>query len=175
MVRVFKKTTFKHLLCYYTLISVFFSPRLSSWWIWKTEKKGGCSRANFLLAVNFQITAQHWQNITNTWFVSSSCTFSSNVIFRVSRGENSGSQTQEVVEQVKSLKAQISELEAQEKELDNQKSWLEENIKHLNHDPITSAYPLMAIWHFSFFLRTFAVNLTTPAALNNLNKSSTRC
>ncbi|XP_030259796.1 transcription factor E2F5 [Sparus aurata] len=56
------------------------------------------------------------------------------------RGENSGSQTQEVVEQVKALKAQISELEAQEKELDNQKSWLEENIKHLNHDPITSAY-----------------------------------
>lgn len=62
----------------------------------------------------------------------------------MSRGENSGSQTQEVVEQVKALKAQISELEAQEKELDNQKSWLEENIKHLNHDPITSAYPLMA-------------------------------
>ncbi|XP_044077001.1 transcription factor E2F5 isoform X1 [Siniperca chuatsi] len=56
------------------------------------------------------------------------------------RGENSGSQTQEVVEQVKVLKAQISELEAQEKELDNQKAWLEENIKHLNHDPITSTY-----------------------------------
>lgn len=60
----------------------------------------------------------------------------------VSRGENSGSQTQEVVEQVKVLKAQISELEAKEKELDDQKAWLEENIKHLNHDPITSTYPL---------------------------------
>ncbi|KAL7387097.1 hypothetical protein ABVT39_018240 [Epinephelus coioides] len=59
------------------------------------------------------------------------------------RGENSGSQTQEVLDQVKGLKAQISELEAQEKELDNQKAWLEEIIKHLNHDPITSTYPFM--------------------------------
>ncbi|XP_028448486.1 transcription factor E2F5 isoform X2 [Perca flavescens] len=56
------------------------------------------------------------------------------------RGENSGSQTQEVLEHVKVLKAQISELEAHEKELDNQKTWLEENIKHLNHHPITSTY-----------------------------------
>lgn len=60
----------------------------------------------------------------------------------VSRGENSGSQTQEVVEQVKVLKAQIAELEAQEKELDSQKAWLDENIKHLKHDPIVSPYPL---------------------------------
>ncbi|KAK1878867.1 Transcription factor E2F5 [Dissostichus eleginoides] len=59
------------------------------------------------------------------------------------RGENSGSQTQEVLEQVKVLKAQISELEAQEKELDLQKAWLEENIKHLNHDPVTSTYPFI--------------------------------
>ncbi|XP_008284991.1 transcription factor E2F5 [Stegastes partitus] len=56
------------------------------------------------------------------------------------RGENTGSQTQEVLEQVKVLKAQISELQAQEKELDDQKAWLEENIKHLNRDPITSNY-----------------------------------
>ncbi|KAE8290728.1 Transcription factor E2F5 [Larimichthys crocea] len=56
------------------------------------------------------------------------------------RGENSGSQTQEVVEQVKVLKAQIAELEAQEKELDSQKAWLDENIKHLKHDPIVSPY-----------------------------------
>lgn len=46
-----------------------------------------------------------------------------------------------MLEQVKVLKAQIAELEAQEKELDNQKAWVEENIKHLNHDPITSTYP----------------------------------
>lgn len=64
-------------------------------------------------------------------------------IFLVSRGENTGSQTQEVMEQVKVLKAQISELEAQEKELDNQKAWLEDNIKHLNHDPITRTYPCL--------------------------------
>ncbi|XP_053294383.1 transcription factor E2F5 [Pleuronectes platessa] len=56
------------------------------------------------------------------------------------RGENTGSQTQEMLEQVKVLKSQISELEAQEKELDQQKAWLEENIKHLNHVPITSTY-----------------------------------
>ncbi|XP_069013865.1 transcription factor E2F5 [Embiotoca jacksoni] len=56
------------------------------------------------------------------------------------RGENTGNQTEEVLEQVKILKAQISELEAQEKELDNQKAWLEENIKHLNHDPDFSTY-----------------------------------
>lgn len=62
----------------------------------------------------------------------------------LSRGENTGSQTQEVLEQVNALKAQISELEAQEKELDNQKAWLEDNIKHLNHDPITRTYPSMA-------------------------------
>ncbi|XP_053185965.1 transcription factor E2F5 [Scomber japonicus] len=56
------------------------------------------------------------------------------------RGENKGSQTQEVQEQVNVLKAHLSELDAQEKELDNQKAWLEENIKHLNHDPVTSIY-----------------------------------
>ncbi|XP_074545001.1 transcription factor E2F5 isoform X2 [Halichoeres trimaculatus] len=56
------------------------------------------------------------------------------------RGENSSSQTHEVLEQVKVLKAQISELEAQEKELDNQKARLEENIKHLHSDSITSTY-----------------------------------
>lgn len=61
----------------------------------------------------------------------------------MSRGENSGSQTQEAMDQVKLLKAQISELEAQEKELDNQKALLEENIKLLNHDPLAKAYLLM--------------------------------
>lgn len=57
------------------------------------------------------------------------------------RGENTGSQTQEVLEQAHVLKRQISDLEAQEKELDNQKTWLENNIKQLNHDPITNTYP----------------------------------
>ncbi|XP_017266315.1 transcription factor E2F5-like [Kryptolebias marmoratus] len=56
------------------------------------------------------------------------------------RGQNRSSQTQEVLEQVRELKAQICKLEAQEKELDDQKVWLEENIKHLNHDPVTNAY-----------------------------------
>lgn len=77
-------------------------------------------------------------------------------IFLVSRGENTGSQTQEVLEQVKVLKAQISELEAQEKELDNQKAWLEENIKQLNHDPITNTYPYLA---FTPFKVTFLFSL----------------
>ncbi|XP_008332748.1 transcription factor E2F5 [Cynoglossus semilaevis] len=56
------------------------------------------------------------------------------------RGENTGSQTQEMLDQVNSLKAQISELDAQEKELDNQKAWLEDNINYLNHDPINNIY-----------------------------------
>lgn len=64
-------------------------------------------------------------------------------IFFVSRGENSGSQAQEIVEQVKVLKAHISELEIQEKALDDQKEWLEENIKLLQHDPTYSTYPFM--------------------------------
>lgn len=59
----------------------------------------------------------------------------------MSRGENTGSQTQEMLDQVNSLKAQISELDAQEKELDNQKAWLEDNINYLNHDPINNIYP----------------------------------
>lgn len=63
--------------------------------------------------------------------------------FLVYRGENSGSQTQEAMDQVKLLKSQISELEAQEKELDNQKALLEENIRLLNHDPLAKAYLLM--------------------------------
>lgn len=61
------------------------------------------------------------------------------------RGKNSGSQTREVMEQVKYLKAQNSELEAREKELDNQKAWLEENIQLLSHDPISRTYPLMLL------------------------------
>lgn len=61
------------------------------------------------------------------------------------RGKNSDSQTREVMEQVKYLKAQNSELEAQEKELDNQKAWLEENIQLLSHDPISRTYPLLLL------------------------------
>lgn len=61
----------------------------------------------------------------------------------VSRAENSGSQTQEVMEQVKLLKAQISELEAREKELDDQRALLEEDISFLNHDPLTRTYLFM--------------------------------
>lgn len=59
---------------------------------------------------------------------------------RPTRDENSGSQTQEVVDQVKLLKAQISELEAREKELDSQRKLLEESIHFLNHDPLTRTY-----------------------------------
>ncbi|XP_061587170.1 transcription factor E2F5 [Cololabis saira] len=56
------------------------------------------------------------------------------------RGQNTSSQTQDIQEQVRVLKAHISELKAQEKALDDQKARLEENIKHLRHDPITNAY-----------------------------------
>lgn len=64
------------------------------------------------------------------------------VLFLVSgsRDKNSGSQTQEVIDQVKLLKAQNSELEAKEKELDNQRKLLEESIHFLSHDPLTRTY-----------------------------------
>ena len=52
-----------------------------------------------------------------------------------------GSQSEEVTEQVETLKAQISELDAQERLLDDRKAWLEQSIKHLCHDPITCSYP----------------------------------
>ncbi|KAM6919226.1 transcription factor E2F5 [Xenentodon cancila] len=68
------------------------------------------------------------------------------------RGQNTSSQTQDIQEQVRVLKAHISELKAQEKALDDQKAWLEENIKHLSHDPITNAYPLIdIIFGFTYF------------------------
>ncbi|XP_038151908.1 transcription factor E2F5 isoform X2 [Cyprinodon tularosa] len=56
------------------------------------------------------------------------------------KGKNRGSQSEEVLEQIRVLKAQISELEVQEKELDDQKAWVEENIEQLNHDPDIHAY-----------------------------------
>ncbi|KAM6948380.1 transcription factor E2F5 [Aplochiton taeniatus] len=57
------------------------------------------------------------------------------------RGENMGSQTPEVQGQVEVLKAQIAELEAQEKELDSQKICLEQSVKHMSDNPISSRYP----------------------------------
>ncbi|XP_046884473.1 transcription factor E2F5 isoform X2 [Hypomesus transpacificus] len=56
------------------------------------------------------------------------------------RGENLGCQTQEVLDQVETLKAQISELERKEMELDSQKAWLEQNITHMNEDSVVSRY-----------------------------------
>ncbi|XP_077414193.1 transcription factor E2F5 isoform X3 [Vanacampus margaritifer] len=56
------------------------------------------------------------------------------------RGKNKESQNQEVLDQVRVLRAQISELEAQEKELDFQKTWLQENSERLNRDPDSSNY-----------------------------------
>ncbi|CAG5896520.1 unnamed protein product [Menidia menidia] len=68
------------------------------------------------------------------------------------RGQNTGCQTHEMQEQLSVLKAQIAELEAQEKELDNQKAWLEDNIKRINHDPITSAYPFIDLFYSYYHL-----------------------
>ncbi|XP_061695318.1 transcription factor E2F5 [Syngnathoides biaculeatus] len=56
------------------------------------------------------------------------------------RGEDGGSRTQEVLDQVRLLQAQISELEDQERELDRQKTWLQESNEWLNRDPDTSNY-----------------------------------
>lgn len=95
--------------------------------------------------------------------------------FSTSRGENSGSQTQEVLEQLKGLKAQISELEAQEKELDLQKAWLDENNTHLNHDPITSPYPFMPSGSFfactciCIYISYFKMHLTIGLSILSVN------
>ncbi|XP_028307643.1 transcription factor E2F5-like [Gouania willdenowi] len=56
------------------------------------------------------------------------------------RGENNGSRSQDVIQEVNALKAQISKLEVQEKELDDQKAWIEANIKHLRQDSLNKTY-----------------------------------
>ncbi|MEQ2205552.1 hypothetical protein XENOCAPTIV_002885, partial [Xenoophorus captivus] len=70
--------------------------------------------------------------------------------------------TNEVLEQIRVLKAQISELEFQEKELDDQKAWVEENIKHLNHDPDIHRYPLAPCFTFFFLLNLLMVPVVFP-------------
>ncbi|XP_076828283.1 transcription factor E2F5 [Brachyhypopomus gauderio] len=56
------------------------------------------------------------------------------------KGESSGCQPQEILEQVELLKAQISELERQERELDVQKECLQQSNKHLKEDPDNHRY-----------------------------------
>ncbi|XP_051984001.1 transcription factor E2F5-like [Xyrauchen texanus] len=56
------------------------------------------------------------------------------------KGESTGCQPQEVLEQVELLKANITELEIQERELDLQKAYLQQSIKHLNEDPSSCKY-----------------------------------
>ncbi|XP_030629167.1 transcription factor E2F5 [Chanos chanos] len=56
------------------------------------------------------------------------------------KGENSGCQTQEALEQVEQLKIQISELDVLERELDVQKASLQQSIKHMNEDSVSSRY-----------------------------------
>ncbi|XP_027025248.1 transcription factor E2F5 [Tachysurus fulvidraco] len=56
------------------------------------------------------------------------------------KGESSGCQPPEILEQVEHLKAQIIELERQERELDMQKSCLQQSIKHLQEDPNSIRY-----------------------------------
>ncbi|KAM9500759.1 transcription factor E2F5 [Clarias gariepinus] len=56
------------------------------------------------------------------------------------KGESSGCQPQEILEQVELLKAQIAELERQERELDVQKACLQQSVKHIQEDPDSSRY-----------------------------------
>ncbi|KAK3567517.1 hypothetical protein QTP86_019936 [Hemibagrus guttatus] len=66
------------------------------------------------------------------------------------KGESSGCQPQEILEQVEHLKVQITELERQERELDMQKACLQQSIKHLQEDPNSSRYPfLSSIYSFT--------------------------
>ncbi|XP_051555873.1 transcription factor E2F5-like isoform X2 [Myxocyprinus asiaticus] len=56
------------------------------------------------------------------------------------KGESTGCQPQEVLEQVELLKANIAELEIQERELDMQEACLQQSIKHLNEDSSSCRY-----------------------------------
>ncbi|XP_062381714.1 transcription factor E2F5 [Sardina pilchardus] len=56
------------------------------------------------------------------------------------KGEKSGCQTQEMLDQVEHLKAQILELEMKECELDQQEALVQECLKNLSEDPINSSY-----------------------------------
>ncbi|KAI5627918.1 transcription factor E2F5 isoform 1 [Silurus asotus] len=61
------------------------------------------------------------------------------------KGESSGCQPQEILEQVELLKAQIAELERQERELDVQRACLQQSVKHLQEEPNISRYPLSTV------------------------------
>ena len=92
------------------------------------------------------------------------------------RGENLGCQTQEVLDQVETLKAQISELERKEMELDSQKAWLEQNITHMNEDSVVSRYLFLLkndliLLIYSHFLSTSA--LSRPYLFTLLTQAST--
>lgn len=79
--------------------------------------------------------------------------FFASVLVSVGRDENCAGQSQEVMEQVKLLKAQISELEARERELDTQRALLEEGVQFHDHDPLARTYPFF----FLFFKRCIGV------------------
>lgn len=70
-----------------------------------------------------------------------SCIILQSSCFILIRGESSGCQPQEVLEQVELLKANIADLEIQERELDIQKACLQQSIKHLNEDSSVCRYP----------------------------------
>lgn len=71
----------------------------------------------------------------------------------LNRGESSGCQPQEVLEQVELLKANIADLEMQERELDMQKACLQQSIKHLNEDSSSCRYPYtVSVWARNIYL-----------------------
>lgn len=75
--------------------------------------------------------------------------------FILIRGESSGCQPQEVLEQVELLKANIADLEIQERELDMQKACLQQSIKHLNEDSSSCRYPYCQCMSQKYFLFFF--------------------
>ncbi|XP_046706686.1 transcription factor E2F5 isoform X2 [Silurus meridionalis] len=90
------------------------------------------------------------------------------------KGESSGCQPQEILEQVELLKAQIAELERQERELDVQRACLQQSVKHLQEEPNISRYPLS---HFTFQngQKRYQVNLrsqSTPIQVLLINRET---
>lgn len=88
-----------------------------------------------------------------------SCASLQSSCFILIRGESSGCQPQEVLEQVELLKANIADLEMQERELDMQKACLQQSIKHLNEDSSSCRYPYrqcMSQKYLSVFLLPYS-------------------
>lgn len=57
------------------------------------------------------------------------------------RGVGAGSNSTEVVDRLRCLKAEIKDLERKERELDQHKLWVQQSIRNVVSDAVSSRYP----------------------------------